>query len=73
MNANPKALKLAAGILKEFSSDGEKTVAMALIAPAVLLAMRAVPPNTLPSIENLQAVLRDAAAALEKAANAGSN
>lgn len=70
MRPNPKALRLAARMLREFSNDGQKTVAIALIVPAVIAAMRAVPQGELPTAENLQAVLRDAAAGLEKAAGA---
>lgn len=70
---NPKLLKLAAGILKDFAADGQKTLAMAIIAPSVLRAMQFVPTGEQPSVERLQAVLRDAADALEKAAVGSSN
>lgn len=67
MQINSELLKLAAGILREFSNDGPKTLAMVIMAPAVLRSMQFVPQGEMPSVERLSAVLRDAAAALEKA------
>lgn len=68
MRPNPKALRFAAQMLMDMSNDGAKAVAMALAAPAVLLAMRDVPQGEQPTVENLQAVLRSAAAGLARAA-----
>jgi hypothetical protein len=67
---NPKLFRLAAGILRDASADGPKTLAFTLIAPAILRAMQFVPKGEKPSVERLQAVLLDAAQALEKIASA---
>ena len=67
---NPKLFKLAAGMLREISQDGPKTLAMTIMAPAVIRTMMEVPPGTSPSVERLQEIMKTAAEALQRVADA---